>query len=193
MKEYNNKFTENFIMPSKSLIDDKFITYTKRLIRTDDRYDEYLYWLREIYGLTFCQIHPHIDINNLNTKVKKGALVEMHHHPFTLEDICMIIGKYMLENNLELSTFTLANKVLLEHRLYNISTVMLCKNCHKLADAGKLFIPIDMTFGNIKNFIKKYGIYMNIQQKKLYNDYIKKNRTYKGVIDDDYLLLDTTV
>ena len=162
----------------------KFISSVKKLVRTSDEYNEYLNVLRNEYGLNYCQIHPNITLDVLQDGI------EMHHGPiFSLNDICEIILRYMIDYDKKISTFTVASKVLEEHRKFHIQTVMLCENCHKLADAGKLFINLSLGCGDLKFFVEKYGNYMDPLQRKMYNQYVTQNMDHETT--DNGLLIFT--
>lgn len=151
----------------------RFIKSVEKIVRTSDEYSIFLAHIANEYGLNHCAIHPNIE------NVDNETIVEMHHGPlFTLYDICSIITQFMLQTGRNVSSFTVADRVIKEHGNNNIQVVMLCENCHQLQHAGKLFVDLRQCYGNLPEFVSRYGEYMDINYRILYNKYLEQQSKF---------------
>jgi len=141
-------------------IRDKFIKSTEKLVRTSRHYKQYINYLKTDLGLDSCAI-----FGNIHSNKKSKTKIEMHHGPiFTLYDIVSIVlEKHLCEMDNFLTTFKIAAEVLELHRRKLIQTVMLSQSVHKSMDNKEKapFIPLEMTFGNLYQFIVEYGRYFS--------------------------------
>ena len=163
---------------------ENFIKSTEKLIRTDERYKNYISELKS-RGFNRDVIQSGID----NDKFPNTA-IEMHHGPmFTLYDICSIVTDHLLNSDEKVSTFKVANIVLTEHEMNHIQVVMgLTKTNHQLVHDGKIFVHINQSIGDILAFIKKYK--KGIRREHLYTleEYLKLCKTHDAT-DNDYLAI----
>lgn len=177
LKFYLNK--DDLSDPS---IFENFISSCENIIRKDDRYTNYISYLKE-NGYIKDVFQSDID----NDKFPDIS-IEMHHGPiFNLFEICSIVTDHLLENDELVNTFKIADIVLTEHELGNIQVVMgLTKTNHQLAHSGSLFIHINQSIGNIMEFIKKYK--NGIRREHLYTleKYLHMCSMYDAT-DNDYL------
>lgn len=136
---------------------DNYVFYIKgieKIIRSSKYYKRYIAHLKEDFGLNFCQVKGNIQENEDD----KHELIEMHHGPIlTLFDIVAIVLEHYLVNNMNISTFDIANTVIKEHYEHNIQTVMLCETSHQEVHDGKIFLNFKQGFGNIEGFLNKYA------------------------------------
>ena len=128
-----------------------FIRSCEDMVRNDPRYKNYISELREA-GFTKDVLQSGIDSNTFpNTKI------EMHHGPlFTLFDICSIVVDHKLAEGEKLTEFDVADLVLTEHEKHHIGVVMLTKTNHELVGAGRAFIHMKQSTGDVMKFIKAY-------------------------------------
>ncbi|MDE7099692.1 MAG: hypothetical protein K2N99_00535, partial [Malacoplasma sp.] len=121
-------------------------------------------------GLTHCSV-----FGNIESKKGDKVKVEMHHGPiFTLYDyVSILLEKRLRDKTAEINTFDIAREVLDLHKRKLVQTVMLCESVHKSMDNKKLapFIPLDMTFGNLYEFIVEYGEYFSPQHRAELKNY----------------------
>jgi hypothetical protein len=145
-------------------IRNSFIKSVEKLVRTSKLYKRYINYLKTDVGLTHCSVFG-------NIKSEKGdkTKIEMHHGPiFTLYDyVSIVLEKHLVEMDNDLNTFDIAAEVLDLHKRKLVQTVMLSQSVHNAMDNKKLapFIPLDMTFGNLKGFIEEYGQYFSPQNR----------------------------
>ena len=145
-----------------------FIKACERLIRTDNRYNAYISYLKDEIKLTHCQVLSGFDDSD--------CTIEMHHGPiFTLYDYCDIMIDYFLYKKWKITTFRIADIILEEHHKNNIQVVMLSTTVHEEVHAREIFININQAWGNINEFIKKYGVAINHDLIDKFNVYLDKS------------------
>lgn len=151
-----------------------FIKGCERLVRSNDRYKKYLYYLKNVVGLRHCQVLPDIEPDD-HGKIE----VEFHHGPiFTLYDYCEIMLEYYILKKRPISTFRIASDILLEHQKNHIQGVMLLATIHEEVHNRNIFINYKQAYGDLNAFIKKYGIALSAPLKEKLNKYIDKSLMY---------------
>ena len=151
-----------------------FIKGCERMVRTNDRYSKYIYYLKNVIGLDHCQVLPDVEPD-----VEGKIEIEMHHGPiFTLFDYCEIMTEWCILNNKKISTFRIADEVLNEHQLNHIQVVMLLATVHEEVHNRNIFINYNQAWGDLNAFIEKYGIAMSDRLKEKLNKYIDRSMMY---------------
>lgn len=151
-----------------------FIKGCERMVRTNDRYKKYIYYLKNVVGLNHCQVLPGIEPDE-GGKIE----IEMHHGPiFTLYDYCEIILEYFIIKKWKISTFRIADVVLDEHQKNHIQVVMLLSTVHEEVHNRNIFINYQQAWGDLNAFVKKYGIAMSDNLKEKLNKYIDRSMMY---------------
>jgi hypothetical protein len=167
---------------------ENFIKSVEKLVRTDERYKNYISELKS-RGFN-CDVFQ----SGINNEIFPNTAIEMHHGPmFTLYDICSIVTDHLLNDDQKVSTFKIANIVLHEHEMNNIQIVMgLTSTNHQLVHDGKMFVHIDQSIGDVLTFIKKYK--KGIRREHLYTleEYLNLCKKHKAT-DNDYLAITKVV
>lgn len=171
---------------------DNYVFYIKgieKIIRSSKYYKRYVAFLKKDLGMNFCQVKGNIQENEDD----KHELIEMHHGPIlSLFDYVAIVLEYSLVNNLDVSTFDIANIVMKEHFNFNIQTVMLCETVHQEVHDNKIFLNIKQGFGNLNGFIEKYRDGLLPEQILKINKYIELSKQYDSY-DNDVMKLNESV
>lgn len=148
-----------------------FIKGCEKIVRNNDRYKKYIYYLKNVVGLDHCQVLPEIEPDDCG-KIE----IHMHHGPiFTLYDYCEIILEYFIIKKWKISTFRVADLVLDEHLRNHIQVVMLLATVHEEVHNRNIFINYNQAFGDLNAFIRKYGIAMSENLKEKLNKYIDRS------------------
>lgn len=151
-----------------------FIKGCERMVRNNDRYKKYIYYLKNVVGLNHCQVLPGIEPDE-GGKIS----IEMHHGPiFTLYDYCEIILEYFIIKKWKISTFRIADVVLEEHQKNHIQVVMLLATVHEEVHNRNIFINYQQAWGDLNAFVKKYGVAMSDNLKEKLNKYIDRSMMY---------------
>ena len=180
----NNDFFSLEFNLSNSIIDDseekKLIRAAERLIRTSKEYSYYLGFLKQDLGMTRCSVMPNLDAE-CNT-------LEMHHYPFTLYELCEIVMKKQFASNIPVNTFTIADEVLRLHYDNVIGLVPLSVTVHQLVHAGRIFLKLSQTFGNITKFITNYQDFIDEELIVKLAKIIELSKRETNMTDDPKLL-----
>ena len=148
-----------------------FIKGCEKLVRQNDRYTKYINYLKKEVKLNRCQVLKNID--------DEDASIEMHHGPvFTLYDICAIVLEYFLSKKWKVTTMRIADQVLSEHQKNRIQVVMLSSTIHEQVHSRNIFINMEQAYGNLPEFLDKYGYVMPDEYKEKLNNYIDRSLLY---------------
>lgn len=162
----------------------KFIERTKRVIRTSQEYKDYMRFLRENMDMDKCAFFSGIKHTREN-KVQ----VEIHHEPFTLDDIVRTVIAKQMDEGKSLNDLDIADEVMELHYNDMVGLVPLSKTIHEVihSDTDKLFIPISLCYGNYKKFIEEYQDYM---EDDILARLEKKIELTRGIRDDSFNALE---
>ena len=131
-----------------------FIKAVEKLVRSSKYYSRYIAHIKKDLGLNFCQVKGNI-IEDEDMGIKD--LIEMHHGPvLTLFDVTSIILNYMLVHGMKITTFSVANKVIEEHFIHRVQTVMFCTTVHQQVHDNKVFLNYKQGFGDLYSFLEEY-------------------------------------
>jgi hypothetical protein len=182
-KYYYLPFDKSPLDLSDPKIRNSFIKNVEKLVRTSKLYKRYINYLKSDVGLTHCAV-----FGNISSDKGDKTKIEMHHGPiFTLYDyVSIVLEKHLSNLERDVNTFDIAAEVLELHRRKLVQTVMLSQTVHISMDNKKLapFIPLDMTFGNLKGFIEEYGQWFSPQNR---SDLKKYFMNYKTNLDNNKL------
>jgi hypothetical protein len=148
-----------------------FIKGCEKLVRQNDRYSKYIRYLKKEIKLDRCQVLKNI--------TDEDASIEMHHGPiFNLFDYCAIVLEYFILKKWKITTARIADVVLDEHQKNRIQVVMVSASVHEQIHAGNIFINYHQAYGNLKEFIDKYGIAITDEYREQLNRYIDRSLLY---------------
>lgn len=146
----------------------------KRFVRTSFEYRELIKWLRDALDMRACAVYE--KVNNIDTY---NISIEIHHHPFTLEDIIVTVVNKRTEERESLDIEDVCQEVMYLHYVMMVGLIPLSKTIHELVHGNFLFIPIDRVFGTVNEFILGYKKYMTPQILELYQENVKASETFK--------------
>ena len=153
----------------------EFVKAVERLVRTDDRYNKYIAYLKNEVKLNKCSVLKDV-VSYDKTTGEGDATIEMHHGPiFTLFDICAIVLEYFLLKKWDISTFLVADAVLDEHQKNRVQVVMVSSSVHEAIHNGDIFINYKQAHGDIAGFIKKYKDAISNEYRNKINNYIDRS------------------
>lgn len=133
----------------------QFVIQTKYYIRNSYEYKKLMKFLKDERHMDHCGVHP-------NVSRQQGFQIQIHHTPFTLEDIlCTVIQKRQVEKE-SLKISDIAEEVMYLHYLGLVGLYPLCETCHEYAhsDANDLFIPLNKIYGEPEAFVDIYKKYL---------------------------------
>ncbi len=135
----------------------KFIKNVERVVRASLEYKMWLKFLRENLGMTKCVF--------TGETLEETDDIEIHHHPFTLYDICKIVVDTYLKQGKPFCTFTIAMEVIQLHFQLNVGFVPIAGTLHKKFHNGYLEIPREYIYGNPKYLIDNYYVTESLIEK----------------------------
>ncbi len=170
------KFDENFSgleLPEE--VNQKVIAYIEKILRKSYEYKQYIAYLKSELDITKCALIPTLDVKDLDISL------EFHHYPITLYDIVdTMINKYFAtkKDTEKVSMFDVMEDVMREHYAGNIGLVPLSTTMHEMAHSGSIKIPFSSVYGNVDQFVAKYGQYMRPElREKVKNAKLISNKT----------------
>ena len=160
----------------------KYINDVKKCVRNSLEYREYVQYLRKYMNMNECSYFE--NINNIDTaKVK----IEIHHSPYTLEDIAMTIFNKRVFYGEPLDVEDVAKEVMYIHYFLMVGLIPLSETVHQLVHNQFIFIPTNKVVGNYKEFEAIYGNWIPEDTKDKIKAYEDRTLTYN--IDIDKALL----
>lgn len=130
-----------------ALFDDKgrtaFIKEVVSQVRKCPEYARYRSFLLENLDMGRCAI-----LSNLNEEEVGAAGLELHHCPLTLYDICELVLGQMQVDEMRITTFAVANRVMAYHWRGMVGLVPLTGTLHEAVHAGQLYVDPRSIFGN---------------------------------------------
>ena len=113
--------------------------------------------------------------------------IQLHHFPFNLYSIVRIVAEYMLNNDLKISTFIVADEVIKLHLNGVIGLVPLSTTMHELAHLGKLTFLRTQIFGMWEDFYIEFKDYMDDYEIGVVRKLLETNQI--SMNDEDLLML----
>lgn len=170
----------------------KYIADIEKIVRGSFEYRQLIQFLRENMDMNKCSFYE--NVNNIDTyKIK----IHIHHHPFTLYDICiMVFNKRSFYREL-LDVEMVAKEVMFLHYNLMVGLIPLAETVHELVHNNYLFIPLDKVMGNYRTFINLYEDFMSPEQKDLLERNEEYTQTYiegkqANLLSKNYVYLDLT-
>lgn len=133
-----------------------YISDLERIVRQSFEYRQFIGYLRNVEGMNECAM-----LNNVTNKAESKVRIEIHHSPFTLYDICVIVFRKRSALNEDLNINSVAEEVLFLHYIAWVGLIPLSATVHDMVHNAYLFIPTNKIRGNYRPFIESYYNYIN--------------------------------
>lgn len=141
------------VMNDKDVIN--LVKEVERIVRGSIEYKQYIQFLKETVDMTECSF-----FQNINNKNKTSVSIEIHHEPFTLFDIAMVVVQKWMDLDIPINPLLLAEEVMELHYKNMVGLIPLSITVHQLVHDGQLFIPLQYVYGNYLALVEEYGSYM---------------------------------
>lgn len=155
----------------------KLIKSIEKLVRGSYEYKSFINYLKNEINMNSCSF--------FNKLTREDISIEIHHSPFTLFEIAVIVlNKHIAEfgeDNFDI--YDVAEEVTRLHYEGKVGLIPLSLTVHELVHRGDIFIPINCVFGNVSEFYKEYKPYISAEQKELLKNHI---RTTKQIDKEHY-------
>lgn len=153
----------------------RYILDIKRDVRTSFEYSHFISYLKENLDMNKCSFFKNVSGAN-SRKVR----IEVHHDPFTIEDIIRIVAKKRLDLGENTDVPMVAKEVAYLHYNLLVGLIPLSTTVHEMVGNGFLFVPTTKVFGRYKEFVKLYDDYIMPEQK----DVLDRIEELTGVYDE---------
>ena len=152
---------------------DKYIKYIEKIVRNSFEYRKFIEFLLENIGMDKCSF-----MENVTNAETFKIQIHLHHHPFDLYTITIIVYKRRFEAKESIETEAVAKEVMWVHSNLLIGLIPLCETVHELVHNFYLFIPIDNVLGLVDMFIELYKPWITDEQMNIYNSIVEYSRIY---------------
>lgn len=135
----------------------KFIERTKRSIRKSMEYKDYIRFLKDNMDMDRCSFFKNVQ-HTKDNKVK----IEVHHEPFTLDDIVRIVINKQMDEGKPLNELDIADEVMELHYSDEIGLIPLSITVHEVihSQESKITIPLTLCYGDYRKFVEDYQDYI---------------------------------
>lgn len=136
---------------------EKFIKRVEQLVRSSMEYRDYIAYLKDYVDMSHCAFFKNME-NTQGNRVR----IEIHHEPFTLFDIVKVVLNKYLAEGIDINEFYIADEVMKLHYENKVGLVPLSKSIHEIVHTtGQIKIPLNLVYGNYKEFLDEYGDYLH--------------------------------
>ena len=171
----------------------KYIRDVEKACRRSYEYRSMVNYLRENVNMNKCSFFQ--NVNNIDTfKIK----IHLHHHPFTLYDLCIIIFNKRSYYRESLSVEMVAKEVMFLHYNLYVGLIPLSETVHDLVHNNYLFIPMDKVLGKYQEFKNLYEEFMTPEQIDLWERNVEATKAYcddlayNPILQKSYVYLDVS-
>lgn len=130
----------------------KYINDVKKTARKSLEYSMLMQYLKNNFNMKESSFFE--NVNNIDTNKIK---IEIHHSPYTLEDICTTVFNKRVFYGEDIDVEDVAKEVMYVHYFLIVGLISLSQTEHELVHNQYLFIPTDKVLGNYKEFEEIYG------------------------------------
>lgn len=137
----------------------KYMTTVEKTVRNSFEYKAMINYLREYVNMNQCSFYK--NVNNIDsTKIK----IEIHHDPFSLYDICLIVFNKRNQFYESLDEEAVAKEVMYLHYNMIVGLIPLSSTVHELVHNQYIFVPTSKVYGKYKEFAERYKAWMLPEQ-----------------------------
>jgi len=181
----------------------KYILTIKQVVRKSFEYRRYINFIRDKYGMNKDSF-----IEGVSNSEGFDIRIEIHHYPFSLDDIANIVYKKRCYYNENVSVWMVAKEIMSLHYKNMIGLIPLSKTVHELVHAHRLFIPINTVLGRYDLFVTYYRPFITDEQidvlerienytakqsnELLNNDILNYNKVNVDIKNENYRLPEIT-
>lgn len=171
----------------------KYIQDVEKEVRGSIEYKRAIRYLKEYMGMNESAF-----LDGIESSSDNKISIELHHSPFTLFDISLIVFNKRLYYSESLELQATAKEVTKLHYYLVVGLVALTKTEHELVHNSYLFVPSHKVLGDYGKFISYYKNFMSPEQIDLIDRIEEYSLTYNQaqneiVLQNNIITLDTSV
>lgn len=156
----------------------KYINDVKKIVRNSLEYRQYIQYLRKNMNMNEDSFFENIN-NEEDSKVK----IEIHHTPYSLEDICLTVFNKRVFYGEDLDVEEVAKEVMYIHYFLIIGLIPLSTTVHELVHNNFIFIPTNKVVGDYKEFEQTYEHWIPEEVKEKVKAREDRTLTYNEEVD----------
>lgn len=146
-----------------NLEDDKdyehYVKDVKNEVGKSFEYKQFIKYLRENMNMNKCSF-----LKGVSNEETFDIKIEIHHYPFTLQDIVEIVIRKRLYYHEPMELQMTTKEVMILHYKLLVGLIPLSETVHQLFHNGRLFIPVDKVLGRYNLFIDYYKPFCQPEQ-----------------------------
>jgi hypothetical protein len=171
----------------------KYIQDVEKDVRSSIEYRRAIQFLKDNMGMNESAF-----MDGVSSKDSNKVKIELHHSPFTLFDITLIVFNKRLYLGESLEIWATSKEVCKLHYYLVVGLVALTKTEHELVHNSYLFVPADKVLGDYGKFIVYYKKFMSPEQLELIDRIEEYSMTYNRaqneiILQNNIITLDTSV
>ncbi len=165
----------------------RLVKQIERVVRTSQEYRDYIKFLKDNIDMTKCTY-----FNKLSNKGGKRISIHIHHEPFTLYDITMIVLNKHLSKNEPINMLDVAEEVMYLHYRDMVGLLPLSVTVHELVHIGKVLIPLQVVYGNYIKFLEQYEEWITDDLKNILQAKLIMSREFidNSILEKKYVYLE---
>ena len=136
-----------------------YVRDIKNNVRYSFEYRRFIKFLRENMNMDRCSF-----LQGITNADGFDIKIEIHHYPFSIEDIIRIVIRKRQYYNESLDVQMVAKEVMELHYKLIIGLIPLSETVHQLFHSGRLFIPVDAVLGRYNLFVEYYEPFCEPEQ-----------------------------
>jgi hypothetical protein len=178
------------LMDSKEF--QKYISNIEKIVRSSFEYRTLIQYIRENMDMNKCSFFE--NVNNIDTSKVR---IEIHHHPFTLYELVVIVYNKRQFMREPIDDELVAKEVMYLHYALLVGLIPLSETVHELVHNQYLFIPNDKVMGRYEEFYNLYKEFMTPEIIDVYERTVEFSKSYdiakqNKLLDTSYIYIDLT-
>lgn len=170
---------------------DTYIKDIEAIIRGSHEYRKMVKYLRENLDMNKCSFYENVS-NVDSTKIR----IEIHHAPFGLHDIVMIVYNKRVAFRESLEVELVAEEAMWLHYKTWVGLIPLSETVHELVHNQYIFVPCTKVYGKWLEFANRYEPYMAPEMKETLNAIIEASKyaeeNSKTILSKKYIYIDVS-
>ena len=162
----------------------KFIADVEKEVRGSIEYRRCIQFLKDNMGMSESAF-----MEGISSKESSKIKIELHHTPFTLFDISLIVFNKRLYYGESLELEAVAKEVCKLHYYLVVGLVALSKTEHELVHNQYLFVPCTKVLGNYGKFMDYYHNFMTPEQLEIIDRIEMMSDQYAAIAAQNEIIL----
>jgi hypothetical protein len=143
----------------------ELVKYITHLTRKTPEFRNFMIFVKSFLDINRCSFYEDYSMNN-------GFIIELHHYPFSLFDLCEAVAEKHLKEKSSFMTFFVIEEVVLMHYKFLVGLTPLNPTAHDLAHSEELKIHPKIVIGEWKKLYKEYFPYFGSSALKKYDELV---------------------